>query len=80
VRRGHKASRSRVQVHRLKGSLWFEHQWGNFLFSAMPWAGTYIWSALQFDDEGKKEEAGTTKPPQAIDPDEQIATAAIPPG
>ena len=38
------------KVHRLKGSLWFEHQWGNFLFSVMPWAGTYIWSALQFDD------------------------------
>jgi hypothetical protein len=38
------------QVRRLKGSLWFEHQWGNFLISQMPWAGTYVYSPLQFYD------------------------------
>ncbi|MEK6439589.1 lipocalin family protein [Pseudonocardia sp. T1-2H] len=38
------------QMHRLQGSLWMEHQWGNFRITEMPWAANYIWSGLQFDD------------------------------
>jgi len=26
------------QTHRLQGSLWMEHQWGNFRITEMPWA------------------------------------------
>ena len=38
------------RVRRVTGSLWFEHQWGNFAFAKMPWASAYVWSAWQFDD------------------------------
>ena len=37
----------------------------------------FSWGHLHW--KGKKE-TGTTRPPEAIDPDEEIATAAIPPG
>jgi predicted secreted hydrolase len=36
--------------HRITGSTWLEHQWGNFKFSTHPWGADYIWSALQFND------------------------------
>ncbi|MEU1375429.1 lipocalin-like domain-containing protein [Streptomyces triculaminicus] len=34
----------------VSGSLWYEHQWGNFLVSKQPWGTAYIWSAIQFDN------------------------------
>jgi len=39
-----------AKVHHLEGSLWFEHQWGNFSVATQPWGSAYIWSALQFND------------------------------
>ena len=38
----------------------------------------FSWGHLHW--KGKKEETSTTGLPEVIDPDEQIATAAIPPG
>jgi hypothetical protein len=38
-----------------------------------------LFSWTRFHVKGKKE-SGTTKPPENIDPDEQIGIAAIPPG
>lgn len=38
------------KVRHITGSLWLEHQWGNFEFSKTPWATTYLWSAFQFND------------------------------
>ena len=38
------------RVRRMTGSLWLEHQWGNYSFAQMPWTLAYIWSAFQFDD------------------------------
>jgi predicted secreted hydrolase len=38
------------KIRHITGSVWFEHQWGNFTFAKNPWAGAYIWSALQFND------------------------------
>lgn len=39
-----------TKVRKIKGSLWFEHQWGNFLVSKQPWATSYVWSAIQLND------------------------------
>jgi predicted secreted hydrolase len=36
--------------YQVNGSIWLEHQWGNFNFQYMPWAANYIWSAWQFND------------------------------
>ena len=39
------------RVRRITGSMWLEHQWGNFEMQPKhPWASAYIWSAFQFDD------------------------------
>ncbi|MFD4564831.1 lipocalin-like domain-containing protein [Streptomyces sp. NPDC058467] len=38
------------QTRHLTGSLWMEHQWGNFLVSKQPWGTAYVWSAIQFND------------------------------
>jgi predicted secreted hydrolase len=38
------------KVRRITGSMWLEHQWGNFSFVNTPWPTAYIWSAFQFDD------------------------------
>lgn len=38
------------RTRRISGSMWFEHQWGNFSIAKFPWVAAYVWSALQFND------------------------------
>ena len=38
------------KTHHLTGSLWMEHQWGNFSIANQPWTAAYIWSAIQFNN------------------------------
>lgn len=38
------------RTYQVSGSVWFEHQWGNFAFSQMPAGANYVWSAWQFNN------------------------------
>lgn len=38
------------RLRHITGTVWFEHQWGNFTFAKTPWAAAYIWSSFHFND------------------------------
>ena len=38
------------QTRNLTGTIWFEHQWGNFNSGQEPWTTAYTWGALTFDN------------------------------
>ena len=38
------------KTRNLTGTIWFEHQWGNFNSGQSPWTTAYTWGALTFDN------------------------------
>ena len=38
------------KTRHLTGTIWFEHQWGNFNSGQEPWTTAYTWGALTFDN------------------------------
>ena len=38
------------KTRHLTGTIWFEHQWGNFNSGQQPWTTAYTWGALTFNN------------------------------